>query len=49
MEGVPELQAPTRISVGDTLNLVTLTLWDEESQRLVRFRDLKRLTQKRAA
>jgi len=42
MTAVPELQNPTRVTLGDTLELVTLTLWDEEKERLVRFRDVTR-------
>jgi omega-6 fatty acid desaturase (delta-12 desaturase) len=49
MEAVPELQSPARITVGDTLKLVVLTLWDEEEERLVRFRDVRRLAKRRMA
>ncbi len=49
MWAVPELQNPTRIRIGDTLELVTRTLWDESEERLVRFRDVKRLPPGRTA
>jgi omega-6 fatty acid desaturase (delta-12 desaturase) len=49
MDAVPELQNPTRITIGDTVELVLLTLWDEEEERLVRFRDARRLARKRTA
>ena len=42
MDSVPELQRPTRLTMADTMELIGLALWDEESQRMVRFRDLKR-------
>ena len=41
MKGVKELQNPTRVTLLDSLALVRLALWDEEGQRLIRFRDLK--------
>jgi len=41
MDSVPELQNPTRVTIRDTLELVVLTLWDEEEERLVRFRDVR--------
>jgi acyl-lipid omega-6 desaturase (Delta-12 desaturase) len=37
----PDLQRATRISMADSWRLLRLTLWDEETGRLVRFRDLK--------
>jgi omega-6 fatty acid desaturase (delta-12 desaturase) len=43
MEAVPELQKPTKIRIKDTLELLVLTLWDEAEEKLVRFRDAKRL------
>jgi omega-6 fatty acid desaturase (delta-12 desaturase) len=41
MNGVKELQNPTRVTFRDSLGLVRLALWDEENERLVRFRDVK--------
>jgi omega-6 fatty acid desaturase (delta-12 desaturase) len=41
MEENPELQSPTRLTVWDTFELIRLALWDEESRRLVRFRDVR--------
>jgi len=49
MEAVPELQSPTRIRIKDTLELLTLTLWDEAEERLVGFRDARRLARARMA
>jgi omega-6 fatty acid desaturase (delta-12 desaturase) len=37
----PDLQRATRITIADTWGLLRLTLWDEETRRLIRFRDLK--------
>ena len=42
LEAVPELQNATQIRMRDTLELVVLTLWDEEERKLIRFRDLRR-------
>ena len=42
MDAVPELQNPTRITLGESLELVFLTLWDEDREQLVRFRDARR-------
>ncbi len=39
----PEFQVVTKVGFRDTWKLINLSLWDEESQKLVRFRDLKRL------
>lgn len=41
MDEVPELQSPTRIRIGDTFDLIRRTLWDEDRERLVGFRELK--------
>jgi len=49
MDAVPELQNPTRITIRDSLELVVLTLWDEDEERLVRFRDARRLARRRKA
>ncbi len=37
----PELQEVTRLTLRDTIRCVSLTLWDEERRRLIRFRDLR--------
>jgi len=42
MEAVPELQNATRLRLRDGWRLLWLTLWDEESQQLIGFKDLKR-------
>jgi len=42
MSQVTELQTPTRITMGDSLGLISLTLWCEDRHKLVRFRDLKK-------
>ncbi len=39
----PELQRVTRITLRETLGCIRLTLWDPESQKLIRFKDLRRL------
>ena len=39
----PELQVVTKVTVKDTWRLIGLTLWDEERERLIRFKDLKKL------
>jgi omega-6 fatty acid desaturase (delta-12 desaturase) len=49
MEAIPELQNPTRVTIRDTLELIRLTLWDEKGQRLVRFREARRLRRERVA
>ena len=49
MDAVPELQNPTRITIRESVELVVLTLWDEEEERLVRFRDAIRLARRRKA
>jgi omega-6 fatty acid desaturase (delta-12 desaturase) len=41
MNQVAELQQPTRVTMGDTLALISLTLWCEDRKKLVRFRDIK--------
>jgi omega-6 fatty acid desaturase (delta-12 desaturase) len=38
----PEFQTVTRVSLRDTFRLIRLTLWDEESRRLIGFKDLRR-------
>ena len=40
----PEFHVVTKVTFKDTWKLVNLTLWDEERQRLIRFRDLKKLS-----
>jgi acyl-lipid omega-6 desaturase (Delta-12 desaturase) len=41
LDANPELQQATRITLRDTARLFRLTLWDEETQRMIGFRDLK--------
>jgi acyl-lipid omega-6 desaturase (Delta-12 desaturase) len=36
----PEFHVVTKVRFRDTLRLINLALWDEESQRLIRFKDL---------
>jgi omega-6 fatty acid desaturase (delta-12 desaturase) len=43
----PAFHVVTKVRFWDTLRLVNLALWDEESRKLIRFKDLKKL--KRAA
>ncbi len=38
----PEFQVVERVRFRDTLKLINLALWDEESGRLVRFKDLRK-------
>ena len=40
----PEFQVVTKVSLKDTWKLINLTLWDEERRRLIRFKDLKRIS-----
>lgn len=49
LEATPELQRATRITIRDSWRLLRLVLWDEDSQRLIRFRDLRTLTSPAAA
>ena len=39
----PEFHVVSKVHIRDTLRLINLALWDEESQTLIRFKDLKRL------
>jgi omega-6 fatty acid desaturase (delta-12 desaturase) len=41
LDRVPELQSAKRLTLGDSLRCVTLSLWDEAAQKMIRFRDLK--------
>lgn len=43
MEAVPELQHPTRVTIWGSIRLMGLALWDEAEERLVSFREAKRL------
>ncbi len=47
MEAVPELQNPTRVTMWDSIRLMSLALWDEAEERLVSFREAKRLARAR--
>jgi omega-6 fatty acid desaturase (delta-12 desaturase) len=38
----PEFHVVAKVRLRDTLKLINLTLWDEESRKLIRFKDLKR-------
>jgi hypothetical protein len=38
-----EFHVVTKVRFRDTLKLINLSLWDEENQQLIRFRDLKKL------
>ena len=38
----PEFQVVREVRIRDTFQLIGLALWDEDSERLIRFRDLKR-------
>ncbi len=49
MESVPELQNPTRVTMWGSVRLMSLALWDEVEERLVSFREAKRLERMRAA
>ena len=42
MEAIPELQHPTRITMGESLRMIRLALWDEVEERLVGFREARR-------
>ena len=42
MDANPELQTVTRVTMRDSLRLIRLSLWDEESDQLIGFRDLRR-------
>ena len=39
----PEFHVVTKVGLRDTWKLMNLTLWDEERQKLIRFKDLKAL------
>lgn len=41
LEASPVLQQATRIGIRDFVRLFRLTLWDEDAERMIRFRDLK--------
>jgi acyl-lipid omega-6 desaturase (Delta-12 desaturase) len=43
LESAPELQQATKITIADGWKLLRLTLWDEDSRRLIGFRELRRL------
>ena len=49
MDSIPELQNPTRVTMLESIRLAGLTLWDEAEQRLVGFREARRLKRRRAA
>jgi hypothetical protein len=42
MDANPELQPGARITLKDAWRLMLLTLWDEDTRQLVRFRDVRR-------
>ena len=41
MDAHPELHRVTRVTLKDGLRLATLSLWDEDAVRLIRFRDVR--------
>jgi omega-6 fatty acid desaturase (delta-12 desaturase) len=41
MQAAPELQTATKLTLMDCFRLFNLTLWDEENQRMIGFRDVK--------
>ncbi len=42
LEGVPQLQGATQVRLKDSWRLLRLTLWDEDSQQLIRFKDMEK-------
>ena len=42
LDANPDLQVARQVRMRDTWNLMRLTLWDEQSERLVGFRELRR-------
>ena len=42
LEANPDLQKATQITIPETWPLMNLTLWDEESERMIRFSDLRK-------
>lgn len=48
LEAVPELQRPIRVTILDSVSLLGLSLWDEAEERLVSFREARRLIRERA-
>jgi len=48
MEQNPELQHVTRLTLAGSLKCARLKLWDQESRRLISFRELRRLLAERA-
>ena len=40
-----EFHVVTKVRFRDTLKLINLSLWDEDNQQLIRFKDLKKLRQ----
>jgi len=43
MDRVKELPAPRRLTFWQSLRCGRLSLWDEDSERLIGFKDLRRL------
>lgn len=41
LDGIPELKQVSRLTVLESLKCARLSLWDEESGKMIRFRDLK--------
>jgi hypothetical protein len=48
MDRVKELPAPRRLTFWQSLRCGRLSLWDEDAERLIGFKDLRRLSLKRA-
>ena len=43
LDQIPELRQAKRLTMLDSLKCVTLALWDEDTGKMVRFRDLKKI------
>lgn len=43
LDANPELQQATRVRIRDSWRLLRLTLWDEENQRMITFREMRRM------
>ncbi len=49
LDTIPELQEATQIRMRDAWRLLHLSLWDEDSRRLIRFGELRNLDREKAA
>jgi omega-6 fatty acid desaturase (delta-12 desaturase) len=43
LDGSPELQSMSRLTIGQSLKCARLALWDEERRKLVGFREIRRM------